>query len=64
MFQGKAASFVGKLFPVNAFAASSVAIGEVSALTHEIGNDSVESRPFVMQRLLGAALAHTAGARA
>ena len=43
VFQGKAARFVSKLFPVNALAAGSVAIGKVSALAHEIGNDSVKS---------------------
>lgn len=40
---------VGKLFTVNALASSAVAIGKVSSLEHEVGDDSVEDRSFVVK---------------
>ena len=62
--QSKATSFVGKLFSVNTLATGAIAVGEISALAHGLGDDSVEPRAFVGQRLLGIAFAHTACASA
>jgi len=39
---GQQKVFVSKFCPVNAFAARAVAAGEVTPLSHEIGNDPVE----------------------
>lgn len=46
-----------KLFAVDALATSTVAVGEVTTLDHELLNDAVEIRAFVVERL--SALAET-----
>lgn len=58
MFQLKV--LVGKLLSVNGLASGTVATGEVSALKHEVRNDSVEVR--VLEPKLLAARALFAGA--
>jgi hypothetical protein len=55
---------VGKPVAVDGLAAGAVAAGEVAALAHEVGYDTVEGRTLVMQRLAGGAEALLAGAEA
>jgi len=42
---------IGKLLPVNRLAAAAVAVGEVAALDHEVGDDAVETTPLVVKGL-------------
>jgi hypothetical protein len=42
---------IGKFFSVDAFASPSVSVGEVTSLEHEVGDNTVEHRSLVMQRL-------------
>ena len=49
--------FVTELLAVNGLATSAVALGEVTTLEHELGNDPVEDAALEVQRL--ALLAHT-----
>jgi hypothetical protein len=39
--------FIGELLAVDGFAASSVTVGEVTALNHELLDDTVEGRALV-----------------
>ena len=41
-----------KLVAVDGLAASSVVVGEVAALAHEVGDDAVEGGPLVTEALL------------
>ena len=41
-----------ELVAVNRFAASAIALGEVTALDHEVLNDTVESRALIAEALL------------
>ena len=36
--------FILKLVSINALSSSSIVVGEISSLTHELGNDAVEGR--------------------
>ena len=42
---------VGELLSVNGLAAGSVAVGEVSSLDHEVGNNAVEDGSLVVEGL-------------
>jgi len=55
---------VGELHSVNAFAAGSVGVGEVTTLEHELGNDAVEDASLVVEGLAGAAHTLFTGAEA
>jgi hypothetical protein len=46
---------IGKLLAVDGLAASTVTAGEVTALEHEVGDDSVEGRALVAEALLAGA---------
>ena len=52
---------VGKLGTVDRLSPGAVAIGKVSALTHEGGNDAVKRRTLVVQRFAGLAGPFLAG---
>uniref|UniRef100_A0A8C4JUD4 Uncharacterized protein n=1 Tax=Dromaius novaehollandiae TaxID=8790 RepID=A0A8C4JUD4_DRONO len=43
---------VVKLLPVDGFASGAVVVGEVSSLTHELGDDAVEAAPLEAEALL------------
>ena len=42
---------IGELFAVNAFASSTISVGEITTLNHEAGNNTVENGVFVVERL-------------
>ena len=46
---------VGELLPVDRFSAGAVVVGEVTALTHELGDHAVERRALVAESLLAGA---------
>ena len=46
---------ISKLFAIDGFSASSVSSSEVTTLTHEVGNDTVEGGSFVAEPLLSSA---------
>uniref|UniRef100_A0A452GKM8 Uncharacterized protein n=1 Tax=Gopherus agassizii TaxID=38772 RepID=A0A452GKM8_9SAUR len=37
--------FIVKLLPVDGFASGAIVVGEISSLTHELGDDAVETAP-------------------
>ena len=54
---------VGKFCTVDTLAAASVGLGEVSTLTHKIGNDTMEDRTLKVQRLARVAFTFLARAQ-
>ena len=47
--------FVLELVAVNGFSTSSIVVGEISTLTHEVGDHAVESGAFIAETLLSSA---------
>ena len=43
--------FIRELLAVNAFASSTISVGEVTTLNHEVRNNTVENGVLVMKRL-------------
>lgn len=55
--------FICKLFTIDRFPPSTVVAGEVAALKHELGNDTVKSGTLVVQRFPAFAYALLSGAK-
>ena len=47
--------FVLELVAVDGFSTSSIVVGEISTLTHEVGDHAVESGAFIAETLLSSA---------
>ena len=54
---------IGKLSTVDALTAGSVSSSEVSALNHEVRNDSMKGRSFVVQRFAQSSISFFSGAQ-